>query len=344
MPDLRERKGEHLDLAKMPSAMAQVENSLDRVRLTHQALPEIDADDVDTSTKFLNYRLAMPLMISGMTGGMPRGDAINLALAEMASQHGIAICIGSQRASLMVKQSQSELRARAKGVPLIGNLGGVQLAGEGGLALAQRAIDDIGADAIAIHLNPLQELAQPEGDRDWRGVLATLGELVKKSEVPIMVKEVGAGISAKTARQLMDQGVRIIDVAGLGGTNWTRIEQSRSDPLRQDVMAPFLDWGISTVDALISARAEHKDATIIASGGIRHGLDVARCVWLGSDLVSAAGVFIKVLEDENQTLRPNRLDALLSVWKDQLKIAMFLTASKTLKALKTAEGEVLMQK
>jgi len=194
---------------------------------------------------------------------------------------------------------------------------------------------------MAIHLNPLQELAQPEGDRNWRGVLTALGELVKRSDVPIMVKEVGAGISAKTARQVMDQGVSIIDIAGLGGTNWTRIEQSRSDLLRQDVMMPFLDWGIPTVDALTSTRAEHKDAFIIASGGVRHGLDMARCVWLGADMVSAAGVFIKVLEDENQRLCPDRLDALLSVWKDQLKIAMFLTASKTLNALKTAEGVVL---
>ena len=341
MPDLKERKGEHLDLAKMPSAMAQVENSLDRVRLTHQALPEANVDEADTSTRFLNYRLAMPLMISGMTGGMARGDAINLALAEIASEHRIALCIGSQRASLMARQSQSALRARAKNVPLMGNLGGVQLAGEGGIALAQRAIDDLGADAMAIHLNPLQELAQPEGDRNWRGVLKALGELVKRSDVPIMVKEVGAGISAKTARQVMDQGVSIIDIAGLGGTNWTRIEQSRSDLLRQDVMMPFLDWGIPTVDALTSTRAEHKDAFIIASGGVRHGLDMARCVWLGADMVSAAGVFIKVLEDENQRLCPDRLDALLSVWKDQLKIAMFLTASKTLNALKTAEGVVL---
>jgi isopentenyl-diphosphate delta-isomerase len=344
MPDLKGRKGEHLDLAKMPSAMAQVENSLDRVRLTHQALPESNADEIDTSMRFLNSRLAMPLMISGMTGGMARGDAINLALAEVASQHGIALCIGSQRASLMAKQSQSDVRARAKHVPLIGNLGGVQLAGEGGIALAQRAIDDLGADAMAIHLNPLQEFAQPEGDRNWHGVLAALGELVKRSDVPIMVKEVGAGISATTARQLMDQGVTIIDIAGLGGTNWTRIEQSRSDPPRQQVMSPFLDWGIPTVDALKAVRAQHKDATIIASGGVRHGLDMARCVWLGADVVSAAGVFIKTLEDENGTLHLDRLDALLSVWKQQLKVAMFLTASKTLNALKTAEGIVLSQK
>ena len=341
MPDLSKRKGDHLDLAKMPLAMAQIENSLDRVRLKHQATPECDADKVDTRTRFLGYRLAMPLMISGMTGGLPRGDAVNMALAEVASQHGIALCVGSQRASLLAKQSQSGLRARAQGIPLIGNLGGVQLAEKGGVDLARRAIDDLGADALTIHLNPLQELAQPEGDRNWVGVLAALRDVVKRVDVPIMVKEVGAGISARTATQLMDQGVGIIDIAGLGGTNWTRIEQNRSDTLRQEIMAPFLDWGIPTVDALKAVRAEATQALIIASGGVRHGLDIARCLWLGADMVSAAGVFIKALEDENNTLRPERLDALLSVWKEQLKTAMFLTASTTLKALKTADGEVL---
>lgn len=340
MSDLSTRKDEHIDLAKDAEALAQVPNSLDHVRLTHQALPECDADDIDTRTRFLGKPLAAPLMISGMTGGSARGDAINKLLAEIANTHKLAFGVGSQRASLSQNNSQSQLRALAQDIPLIGNLGAAQLIEEGGLTLALKAIDDLAPDALAIHLNPLQELVQPEGDRAWRGVLDMLAKLVKSTSTPIMIKEVGAGLSVKAVTRLRDIGIRYFDVAGLGGTNWARIENSRTDQRRQDIMAPFMDWGIPTCQALLDLRDAVNDIQLIGSGGVRHGLDVARCLWLGADIVAAAGVFIKALEAADGSLHPDQLSHVLDIWKDQIRVAMFLTGSSNIKALKEADGAI----
>ena len=274
MSDLSTRKDEHIDLAKDVEALAQIPNSLDRVRLTHQALPECDADHIDTRTRFLGKPLAAPLMISGMTGGSARGDAINKLLAETANTHKLAFGVGSQRASLSQNNSQSHLRGLATDIPLIGNLGAAQLIEAGGITLALKAIDDLAPDALAIHLNPLQELVQPEGDRAWQGVLDMLAKLVKSTSTPIMIKEVGAGLSVKAVTRLRDIGIRCFDVAGLGGTNWARIENSRTDQRRQDIMAPFMDWGIPTCQALLDLRDAVTDIQLIGSGGVRHGLDV----------------------------------------------------------------------
>ncbi|MGB1919533.1 MAG: type 2 isopentenyl-diphosphate Delta-isomerase [Candidatus Puniceispirillales bacterium] len=340
MSDLSTRKDEHIDLAKQDAALAQIPNSLDRVRLTHQALPECDADQIDASTDFLGITLDAPIMISGMTGGSSRGDAINDVLAELANTHKLAFGVGSQRASLSQQNSQSHMRALACDIPLIGNLGAAQLVEHKGSDIALRAIDDLQPDALAIHLNPLQELVQPEGDRNWVGVRDMLANLVKQADIPIIIKEVGAGISVKTVTMLKDIGITYFDIAGLGGTNWTRIENSRTDQMRQDMMAPFMDWGIPTCEALQDLRGAVHDVRLIASGGVRHGLDVARCLWLGADIAAAAGCFIKAVEHADGQLDPERLDNVLTIWKKQLKTAMFLTGSKHIKALKQADGVV----
>ena len=334
------RKDAHLDLARQNTALSAQPTGLDRVRLTHNALPECDADAIDASCHFLGYKLAMPLMIGAMTGGTERADRINLHLAEAAAEAGVALAIGSQRAALETKRGKSRLREIAAGIPLIGNLGGVQLAREGGIDLAQRAVDAVEADALAIHLNPLQEITQPEGDRDWRGVKAAISTLVDSLPCPVIVKEVGAGISADVAARLLAAGVYAIDCAGLGGTNWTRIEAMRRDD-HAATHAPFLDWGIPTLDAILALRHAHPQMRLIASGGVRHGLDVARACWLGASVVAAAGPFLKAAEDESGTATPETLAETLKMWQSQVEMALFLTGAPNLASFRRAEGTIV---
>lgn len=339
MPKTADRKNIHLDLARRDDALAEAPNRLDRVQLAHNALPELDADAVSISCRFLGRRLAMPLIIGAMTGGTARADTLNRHLAEAANAAGVGLAVGSQRASLEDGSTPPDLRQLAPSVPLIGNLGGVQLARPGGLDLALKAVDALEADALAIHLNPLQEIVQPEGDRDWRGVEAAIARLCDRLPCPVIVKEVGAGISASVARRLVAAGVRYIDCAGLGGTNWTRIEAMRrgDDP---ETFAPFLDWGIPTLDALLAIRSADPEVRLIASGGIRHGLDAAKSIWLGAEVIAAAGHFLRAAETADGTPTPEHLAQALARWGDQMRFALFLTGSADLAALRRAEGSI----
>lgn len=339
MSTAQKRKDTHLDLARSEAAQSGLPSGLDRVRLDHNALPECDADAIDTRCTFLGHRLKMPLLIGAMTGGTDRADRINLSLAEAANAAGVALAIGSQRAALETGRDHSALRKAAPSIPLIGNLGGVQLAREGGLDLARRAVEAIEADALAIHLNPLQEITQPEGDRNWQGVEAAIISLVDTLPCPVIIKEVGAGISADVAARLHAAGVYAIDCAGLGGTNWTRIEALRRDD-NGETHAPFLDWGLPTLESILAIRETVPSMRLIASGGIRHGLDVARGYWLGADLVAAAGPFLKATEDETGTPTPDTLAETLTHWKKQLDMALFLTGSPDLAAFRRAKGHL----
>lgn len=334
------RKDAHLDLAKQPALQAQITHPLDAITLTHHALPDLNLGDINTTTSFCGHRLASPFYIGAMTGGTDRADSINHALAEVAADKNIALALGSQRASLSQNRSQKALRIAHPKLALIGNLGVTQLAAPGGHDMAMRAIDDIQATAMAIHLNPLQEAAQPEGDHDWRGTTDALARFIADSPVPVIVKEVGAGISANLAKTLDAMGAAYIDVAGLGGTNWTRIEVARHAPDSHDnnrqnaLFAPFLDWGIDTLTALTSTRAALPQARLIASGGIRHGLDGAKCLALGADMVCAAGPFLKALEDETGALNQANLASAIDGWHEQLRLACFLTNSASVSELR----------
>ena len=216
----------------------------------------------------------------------------------------------------------------------------MQLAREGGIDLAKRAVETLEADAMAIHLNPLQELAQPEGDRDWRGVLKAIGKLQKELPCPVIVKEVGAGISSQVAGQLFAEGVQWIEIAGLGGTNWTRIETMRRNDDEQEIMTPFLDWGNSTLDSLFAITEDHPSIRLIASGGIRHGLDAAKAIWMGAEIAAAAGPMLRAAEDEDGNLTPENLNIHLEQWKAQMQMALFLTGSQNLSAFRDAEGVI----
>lgn len=333
------RKDAHIDLALTPETASAVDNSLDRLNFTHCALPEIDLDDIDCSTHFLDHHLSAPILIGAMTGGTPRAEAINAALARAAQDHKIGLAVGSQRAALELGQTARNLRDAAPDIPIIGNLGGVQLAQPGGLDLARAAVDDLQANAIAIHLNPLQEVMQPEGDRDWRGVTASIEALVKTEICPVIVKEVGAGISAKVAATLFDIGVAAVDVAGLGGTNWARIEaRRRADD--GDALAPFFDWGVPTLDCLTETCNACPGHTVIASGGVRHGLDAMRAYWLGADMVSVAGPVLKHLLADDKQPDDAALYGFIAHIKQQIAVTLFLTGARNLKDLRHKEARL----
>ncbi|MEK9961130.1 MAG: type 2 isopentenyl-diphosphate Delta-isomerase [Rhodobiaceae bacterium] len=334
-----ERKDAHLALAASDLARSGVDAGFDRVRLDHCALPECDLATIDITTTCLGRPVSAPLFIGAMTGGTAHADAINLALATIAEAAGIALAVGSQRASLEAGRSQAAMRDKAPSVPLIGNLGGVQLAMPGGIDLAKRAVADLQADAIFIHLNPLQEAVQPEGQTDWRQVLGAIAATVRELEVPVMVKEVGAGIGPDVARRLFDVGVHAVDIAGLGGTNWTRIEAARRSDA--SLFDPFLDWGLPTVEALQAVRTACPNGRLIASGGIRHGLDVARSLWLGAALASMAGPVLRALTvDGVQAPDPAAAMDVIERCKDQLSLALFLTGAPDLAGLAGVAGQV----
>lgn len=340
MSDGIARKSQHLDIVLRGDVGSHsVTTGLERVRFEHAALPEMALADVDLSTNFLNRRLGAPLLVSSMTGGPERADGINRAIAEAAQNLGIAFGVGSQRVALEGDTAAlarfgfgRHLRDAAPDVPILANFGAAQLADWDGAEMARRAIDMIGADALIVHLNPLQEVVQPEGDRDWRGLIVRLEALQRASPVPVIVKEVGAGISGALARRLWEVGIRIIDVAGAGGTSWAAVEAERAASARaKAIAAPFRDWGIPTARAITDVRAACPSATLIASGGLKDGLDVARSIRLGADLAGFAGGILEAALDGAPALADR-----LGVLVEQLRIACFCTGSRNLAELRQA--------
>ena len=331
------RKDAHIDLALDPETNSEGTNSFDRMRFTHCALPELNIAAIDLTTSFCGRRLSAPMMIGAMTGGTERAENINRALATVAQEQKIAFAVGSQRAALESGQTAAYLRDLAPDIPIIGNLGGIQLARPSGLDLAKAAIDDLQADAIAIHLNPLQEAVQPEGENDWRGVRDAIARLVRTDKVRVIVKEVGAGISVQVAKELFDCGVMAVDVAGFGGTNWARIEAARRD-YDTSLFVPFLDWGIPTLECLLAMRESFPDQHIIASGGVRHGLDAMRAFWLGADMISLAGPLLAQLLKHDKTPSPDSLSNLVSQLQRQMALTLFLTGAPDLAAFRSKEA------
>lgn len=265
-----------------------MENStlLECVRLLHCAMPELSVGQVSLGAKLFGKSLKAPLLVTGMTGGTERAGQVNRDLALVAEEAGVAFGVGSQRAMVENPSLLKTFAVRdvAPTTVVIGNIGLRQAAAMGPDAL-RRMTDAIGADALALHLNPGQELTQPEGDRDFQGGYAVVSALVKAYADRLVIKETGCGISADVVRRLVDCGVRTIDVSGLGGTSWVRVEQLRASGIAADVGAAFSSWGIPTAAAIASARrVAGPGVTLIASGGLRTGLDVARAIALGADL------------------------------------------------------------
>jgi isopentenyl-diphosphate delta-isomerase len=334
--DLSRRKDDHLNIVLGRHGETHgTGNGLDAIQFEHCALPELDLASINLDSSLLGMRLRAPLLISSMTGGAERAIAINRHLAEAAQAIGIAMGVGSQRVGLQGGNDQGltrELRRLAPDVPLLSNIGAAQLLGKEGLDLARGAVESLQADALIIHLNPLQEAVQMEGDKDWRGILDAISRTVESVGVPVIVKEVGAGLSAQVAVALVHAGVRVIDVAGCGGTSWAAVEAERAiRPADQKVAMAFANWGIPTATSLAMVRKVLPDVTLIASGGIRNGVDAAKAIRMGADLVGqAAGVL------RDATLSTAAVIEHFDVVIRQLRIACLCTGSEDLKALRTA--------
>ena len=334
--DIGARKSDHLDIVLNPQlAGRRADSGFDALAFEHCALPEIALADIDLSAPFLGKVLAAPLLISSMTGGPERAARINANLAEAAEALGLALAVGSQRIALEGRGSgglDASLRDRAPSIPILANVGAAQLVLGYGEAEARRAVDMIGADALIVHLNPLQEAVQAGGDTDWRGVLAAIEALAKGLSVPLVAKEVGAGISGRLARRLVDAGVAAIDVAGAGGTSWAAVEAERApDAATRATAMVFADWGISTARAIADVRAACPDAVVIGSGGVRHGLDAAKALRLGADLAGQAAASLKSADESAEAVAGHFRQVI-----EQLRIACFCTGSADLAALRRA--------
>lgn len=332
--NLLQRKNDHLDIVLNPATDARKSRTgFENWHFEHCALPELDLDSIDLRTTLFGRQLQAPFLISSMTGGAARARDINLHLARTAQTLGLAMGVGSQRVALESDVSfglTSELRKIAPDIPLLANLGAAQIRGRQGLDYARRAVEMIHADALIVHLNPLQEALQDGGDRDWRGVLEAIALLVRQLNVPVVVKEVGAGISPAVARRLSEAGVAMIDVAGAGGTSWAAVEAERAPrpELRQMAMA-FADWGIPTADALCGIRAALPDMPLIASGGIANGIDAAKALALGADLVGQAAAALASASTSFEATETHFQSAIA-----QLRIACFCTGSGCLAELR----------
>jgi isopentenyl-diphosphate delta-isomerase len=311
----------------------------------HNALPELNLSDIDLSTSFLGKKVALPFIISSMTGGYEEAKRINRELAEVCACKKIALGVGSQRQALedvRYHRSFSVVREVAADIPVFGNIGAAEVAKMHDASSVLRLIEFIRADGFAVHLNPLQEFLQPEGNTNFYDVLTGIEMLAKSLPIPLIVKEIGAGISADVARRLIDAGVKIIDVAGAGGTSWAGVEILRGeseDGKRKNVAGRrgsrkknfnskiFWDWGIPTVEALKSVCAlkiESRQLKVIASGGISNGIDIAKSIAFGADYVAAARPILKALAHGGT----KTVLQLIDMWEWELKGAMFLTGSR----------------
>jgi isopentenyl-diphosphate delta-isomerase len=303
------RKADHIRINLDEDVRSGLTTGLEHYHFTHQALPELNLEEIDIGLTLFGRELNAPILISSMTGGTSEAEKINRNLAESAQITGIAMGLGSQRAALENPELTSTFQVRntAPDILLFANLGAVQLNYGYGVEDCQRAVDMVDADALILHLNSLQEAIQPEGDTNFAGLTKKIEVVCKTLEVPVIVKEVGWGISETVVCRLVDAGVAAIDIAGAGGTSWTQVEMHRAENDSQARLASaFLDWGIPTAESLIQVRNSAPDIPIIASGGLRTGLDIAKCIALGATIGGTASPFLKAavhsLESTIQTI------------------------------------------
>jgi isopentenyl-diphosphate delta-isomerase len=326
------RKEEHLRIALAGDVGSrQVSTGLEKYTFLHQALPEIDLGSVDTAVTLFGKRLAAPLVVAPMTGGTGAAGSINRHLAAAAQSLGLAMGVGSQRGMLEDPAAADTFQVRdvAPDILLFANLGAVQLNYGLGVPECRRVVEYIGADALVLHLNPLQEALQPEGNTDFSGLLDRIKEVCRELPVPVIVKEVGSGISEGVARKLAEAGVAGIDVAGAGGTSWGRIEGIRSGGRTASLAADLESWGIPTAASIVLARRGAPGVTLIAGGGIRTGLDAAKAIALGADAASMALPLLQPATESTGTV--------ISVLRDVievLRLVMFCTGAADITRLK----------
>lgn len=334
MSDISQRKLDHIDLCLHEDvAMAQASTGFERYRFLHQALPEIALEAISLETTFLGRAFAAPILIASMTGGPERGETINRNLAAAAEALQLPMGVGSQR--IMIERPEAAAsfkaaRAAAPGAMILGNIGAVQL--NYGVTTAQviEAVSAIGADGVYLHLNALQEAIQPGGDTDFRGLLDRIAEVCQAAPFPVLAKEVGSGIAPDTAKALVAHGVAAIDVAGAGGTSWAKIEAHRAaEPAQRTLGEVFESWGIPTTESLRLCREALPETPLIASGGVRTGLDAAKAIALGADMVSFAMPLLGPA-----TRSSSEVEAAIRQILAELRLAMFLVGAKDIPALR----------
>jgi isopentenyl-diphosphate delta-isomerase len=328
------RKSRHLDVCLDDDVASRLDAGWDSVRLRHEALPEIALADVDVATTFLGHALRAPLMISSMTGGTARAAEINRRLARGAEAAGIAMALGSGRAMLedATLRATFDVRSVAPKLVLFANLGAVQLNYGVRVDDARRLVDELRASGLYLHLNPLQEALQRDGDTNFRSLAPKIAALCASLSVPVIAKSVGSGIAPSTAARLIECGVAAIDVAGAGGTSWALVEGRRSgDAVRERIAEAFGDWGYATPRATAALHAALPKVPLVASGGIRNGVQVAKALALGADLAGLALPFLRAA-DESDAAVAQLIDELITA----LRIAVFASGSRTLADLREA--------
>ncbi len=330
--ETRKRKAEHIKICLEQKAQARkTTTGFEQIHLIHKALPEVDRTKIDLSTIFLGHKFSAPIIIGAMTGGTEEATRINATIAEIAEKLGLGMGVGSQRAAIEDKSLAETFAVARKKAPhafLIANIGGVQLVHGYGVKEASKAVNMIEADALAIHLNALQEAVQPEGQTDFAGVLKKISELSQAINIPIIVKETGAGIAAEEARKIEAAGAKAIDIGGSGGTSFAAVEYHRSKESSNRFQAKaFWDWGIPSAVSLIES-AQSVKIPLIASGGLRTGTDFAKALALGASICSVSQPIL-----EAATNGTEETEKTLMCFVDELRNTMFLTGTENVDGL-----------
>lgn len=328
-----ERKADHIRVNLEQDVRSALTTGLEDYRFQHRAVPELDLNQVDTSAAIFGHQLSGPILISSMTGGTQEARRINRNLAAAAQQTRVAMGLGSIRAAIEQESLAETFQVRdlAPDILLFSNLGAVQLNYGYGPDEARRAVELIEADALVLHLNPLQEALQPEGDGNFSDLLSKIERVTHALEVPVIAKEVGWGISGTDARRLVGVGVAAIDVAGAGGTSWSQVEMHRAETeVQARLAAAFVDWGIPTAESVEQVRRELPDIPIIASGGLRSGTDIAKCVALGATLGGMAGPFLKAAVISVEAVVKE-----IELIRQEIRICQFATGSASLLDLRS---------
>jgi isopentenyl-diphosphate delta-isomerase len=327
------RKAEHIRICLNEKAQARkATTGFEDIQLVHRALPEVDKAKINVSTTVFGHKFSAPLIIGAMTGGTEEATRINSAIAEAVETLQLGMGVGSQRAAIENPKLAKTFMVARKKAPtafLIANIGGIQLANGYGVKEVKKAVDMIDADALAVHLNALHEAVQPEGQTNFKGVQAKIGEIAGELDKPVIVKETGAGIAADDAKRLEAAGVKAIDVGGTGGTSFAAVEYYRSEAtsVQRSLGEAFWDWGIPTAVSLVEATQTVK-IPVIASGGVRTGVDMAKALALNACLTSVSlPVLQTAVEGAEET------ESLLSIFIEELKSAMFLVGAENMQQL-----------
>ncbi|MCC5940503.1 MAG: type 2 isopentenyl-diphosphate Delta-isomerase [Balneolaceae bacterium] len=332
---IKKRKKDHVDLTVNSDVFYRKSAGFDRYDFVHNALPEVGLNDVTTEAVFLGRKFSFPLFISSMTGGYSEAGAINAQIAEFCERRNLPFGVGSQRAMLEDPseiESFAIVREMAPNAFIAANIGGAQLIGGMAQHKINLLVDSIRADAVIVHLNPLQELMQPEGDINFEGIETGIEVLAESIDLPLIVKETGAGISKKCAERLLSRGAKVIDVSGAGGTSWAKVENLRER--QKNPLHLFDDWGIPTVDCItgVNELKMNYHFEMIASGGIRTSFDIVKSIALGADFTATAQPIIKTLVDDG----PEALDTLLDRWQNETAILLTLLGCRHIKEVTQA--------